>query len=147
MTKESQRYSTPSQYKKNKSNSSPGRYTLCNRTNCSCYKAALTESTFHSTVTQEKITLFSNSSCKTNNCIYLVTYGICRIQHVGHTSTPFSKWLNIHCSWCTAGKNCPVTRHEKSKGNPFDSIKFQIIDQSVHWSNGLKLVYRIKQLR
>ena len=120
---------------KKKSNSSPGGYTRCNRTNCLCCKAALTESTFQSAVTQEKFTIYSHASCKTQNCIYLLTCGICKIQYVGQTITPFNKRLNNHRSWCTTGKNCPVTRHVKSKGHPFKNFKFQIIDQNVNWSN------------
>ena len=95
----------------------------------------MTESTFQSTVTQETFTIYSNSSCKTKNCIYLLTCGICKIQYVGQTITSFNKRLNNHRSWCTTGKNCPVTRHVKSKGHSFDSIKFQIIDQNDHWNS------------
>ena len=120
---------------KKKSNPSPGGYTRCNRTNCLCCKAELTERTFQSTATQEKFTIYLNFSCKTKNCIYLLTCGVCKIQYVGQTITTFNMRLNNHRSWCRTGKNCPVTRHVKSKGHPFDSFKFQIIDQSEELSS------------
>ena len=112
-----------------------GGYTPCRRvtSNCMCCKAANTSSTFQSSVTKQKYKIYCKTSCKTSNCIYLLTCGTCNIQYVGQTQTPFNERLNKHRSCDTTNKNVPVTRHLRSTGHAFSNIKFQIIEQNSAW--------------
>ena len=130
--------------------SKPGGYNPCNRSNCKCCKAANVASTFRSTTTNESFTIYSNCSCKSSNCIYILTCGICNIQYVGETETAFNMRLNNHRSFFTKNRNCPLTRHLKTTGHSFDTVKFQIIDQNPKWNTStrrLRETFWIHQLK
>ena len=47
-----------------------------------CRRIANDVSKYTSTVTKQSYTIDGNYTCKTNNCIYLVTCGICDKQYV-----------------------------------------------------------------
>ena len=113
--------------------SSPGGYVACKRSNCKCCKEVTPGSVFQSSVTKEKYTIFSTVSCKTENCIYLLTCGTCNIQYVGQTTTTFNLRLNNHRSFNKTEKNCPVTRHLKSTGHLYGDMKIQIIEENLQW--------------
>ena len=52
-----------------------------------CRRIANDVSKYTSTVTKQSYTIDGNYTCKTNNCIYLVTCEICKEQYVGKTTT------------------------------------------------------------
>jgi len=53
-----------------------------------CRRMANGVSKYTSTVTEESYKIDGDYTCETNNCIYLVTCGICDAQYVGKTT----KW-------------------------------------------------------
>ena len=114
-------------------NPSPGCYKQCGRRNCLCCKAANTSSSFISSVTKQNYTIYSNSNCKTENSIYILTCDTCGIQYVGETMDKFNIRLNNHRSSYKTNKNCPLTRHLRSTKHPFDNVTFQIIEVNTEW--------------
>ena len=121
-----------------RSPSTPGGYTPCKRKNCVCCVAANTECKFQSTATSQKYTIFTQTNCKTSNCIYILTCDICKIQYVGETKTTFNLRWNNHRSFYKTNKNCPLTRHLKSNGHPFEKVTFQIIEQNSTWDDAAR---------
>ena len=63
-----------------------------------CRRIANDVSKYTSTVTKQSYTIDGNYTCKTNNCIYLVTCGICEEQYVGKTTTSMRKRHGFHRS-------------------------------------------------
>ena len=56
-----------------------------------CRRIANDVSKYTSTVTKQSYKIDGNYTCETNNCIYLVTCGICDEQYVGKTTTSMRK--------------------------------------------------------
>ena len=56
-----------------------------------CRRIANDVSKYTSTVTKQSYMIDGNYTCKTNNCIYLVTCGICEEQYVGKTTKSMRK--------------------------------------------------------
>ena len=56
-----------------------------------CRRIANDVSKYTSTVTKQSYTIDGNYTCKTNNCIYLVTCEICKEQYVGKTTMSMKK--------------------------------------------------------
>ena len=63
-----------------------------------CRRIANDVSKYTSTVTKQSYTIDGNYTCKTNNCIYLVTCGICEEQYVGKTTMSMKKRHEDHRS-------------------------------------------------
>ena len=61
-----------------------------------CRRIANDVSKYTSTVTKQSYTIDGNYTCKTNNCIYLVTCGICEEQYVGKTTMSMKKRHGNH---------------------------------------------------
>ncbi|XP_071177436.1 uncharacterized protein [Mytilus edulis] len=76
-----------------------GCYKQCGRRNCKCCKAANTDHSFSSTVTKQRYNIYVTSNCKTENSIYILTCGTCKLQFVGETETTFNIRLNNHRSF------------------------------------------------
>ena len=112
-----------------------GCYKQCGRSNCKCCKAANTDHSFSSTVTKQRYNNYVTSNCKTENSIYILTCGTCKLQYVGETETEFNIRLNNHRSFYTKGRNCPITRHLLRTGHTFDNITFQIIEVNQNWDS------------
>ena len=110
-----------------------GGYKQCGRGNCKCCKVANIETQFISTVTKKNYNIFITSNCKTQNCIYVLTCGTCKLQYVGETETPFNIRLNNHRSFYTKERNCPITRHLLRAGHDFENVTFQIIEKNQNW--------------
>ena len=53
-------------------------------------------SEYTSTVTGEKYKIDGYYTCETNNCIYLVTCGICNMQYVGKTTMSMKRKHECH---------------------------------------------------
>ena len=56
-----------------------------------CRRIANGVSKYTSTVTKQSYKIDGNYTCETNNCIYLVTCGICEEQYVGKTTMSMKK--------------------------------------------------------
>ena len=136
----------------NKTPSVPGGYQPCGRRNCMCCSAANTENTFTSYTTKEKYTIYNTTNCKTKNSIYVLTCETCGLQYVGESETTFNKRLNNHRSYYTTNKNCPLTRHLRAKGHPFEKVRFQIIEVNTNWDTPTRQqrekfwIYQLKTL-
>ena len=63
-----------------------------------CRRIANGISKYTSTVTKQSYTIDGNYTCQTNNCIYLVTCGICEEQYVGKTTRSMKKRHKDHRS-------------------------------------------------
>ena len=63
-----------------------------------CRRIANDVSKYTSTVTKQSYMIDGNYTCKTNNCIYLVTCGICEEQYVGKTTKSMKKRHGEHRS-------------------------------------------------
>ena len=61
-----------------------------------CRRIANDVSKYTSTVTKQSYMIDGNYMCKTNNCIYLVTCGICDKQYVGKTTSRMRKRHTQH---------------------------------------------------
>ena len=61
-----------------------------------CRRIANDVSKYTSTVTKQSYTIDGNYTCKTNNCIYLVTCEICKEQYVGKTTMSMKKRHTKH---------------------------------------------------
>merc|ERR1712030_9077 len=61
-----------------------------------CRRIANDVSKYTSTVTKQSYTIDGNYTCKTNNCIYLVTCEICKEQYVGKTPMSLKKRHKEH---------------------------------------------------
>ena len=61
-----------------------------------CRRIANGVSKYTSTVTKQSYKIDGNYTCETNNCIYLVTCGICDEQYVGKTTRSMRKRHTKH---------------------------------------------------
>jgi hypothetical protein len=66
---------------------------------------------FSSTHTGEKIIIYCNANCKTENIIYLLEYVICGLQYIGETKQQLSKRFNGHRSDGNCKSDLPLSRH------------------------------------
>ena len=89
-----------------------------------CRRIANDVSKYTSTVTKQSYTIDGNYTCKTNNCIYLVTCGICEEQYVGKTTRSMSKRHMAHRSEIKAnrfGLGMHFFRHAEKMGINMDT--------------------------
>ena len=86
-----------------------GCYKQCGRSNCKCCKAANTDHSFSSTVKKQRFKIYVTFNCKTENSIYILTCGTCKLQYVSKTETKFNIRLKNHRSFYKKGRNCPIT--------------------------------------
>ena len=63
-----------------------------------CRRIANDVSKYTSTVTKQSYMIDGNYTCQTNNCIYLVTFGICEEQYVGKAAMSILKRDKDHRS-------------------------------------------------
>ena len=61
-----------------------------------CRRIANDVCEYTSTVTKQSYTIDGNYTCKTKNCIYLATCGICDNQYVGKTTMSMRKRHQLH---------------------------------------------------
>ena len=75
-----------------------------------CRRIANGVSKYTSTVTKQSYKIDGNYTCETNNCIYLVTCGICDEQYVGKTTRSMRKRHMKHRSQIKANR-CGLGTH------------------------------------
>ena len=87
---------------------------------------------FRSTHTGEKIIIYCNANCKTENIIYLLECAMCGLQYIGETKQQLSKRLNGHRSDANCKPDLPLSRHLRSTGHhdSFGKLKVTIIDHN-----------------
>jgi hypothetical protein len=90
-----------------------------------------------STHTGEKIIIYCNANCKTENIIYLLECAICGLQYIGETKQQLSKRLNGHRSDANCKPDLPLSRHLRSTGHhdSFGKLKVTIIDHNPKWDD------------
>ena len=71
-----------------------GQCQKCDSRQCmTCINIQCTQK-FSSTHTGEKIIIYCNANCKTENIIYFLECAICGLQYIGETKQQLSKCLN-----------------------------------------------------
>jgi hypothetical protein len=74
-----------------------GRFKTCTDLRCQLWRCSSDTESFNSPVTVRSYRILGNSSCKTNNCIYIISCGVCHKQYIGET-TDLRKRINNHRS-------------------------------------------------
>lgn len=99
----------------------------CGKSRCQVCKHMQTTTIAESTHGNFTHTIHGDLNCDSPNVVYLLECGICAKQYVGQTDTPFRIRFNNHRSHVNTLPNLPLSKHIKSEGHSFDSIKVTLL--------------------
>ena len=101
----------------------------CNKQNCTwCTAIHQRKGWIRSSVTRRTYRISANTTCMTNNVIYLLSCKICKKQYVGETKRSFIVRYKEHRRDIVKKKDSPVAIHFAQKGHTADDIIPTILD-------------------
>lgn len=112
-----------------------GGFRTCSDKRCLLCKHSEDTDTFRSPVTGRNYKIFGNTSCHTNNCIYLISCKACQKQYVGETGD-LRKRINNHRSTIKTKRITePVGEHFNLDGHKWEDMIVVVIDHNQTWSS------------
>jgi hypothetical protein len=90
---------------------------------------------FSSPVTGNSYKILGTTSCRTNNCIYLISCKQCQKQYVGETGD-LRRGINNHRSTIKTKRITePVAEHFNLDGHKWEDMTVIVIDHNPRWSD------------
>ena len=110
-------------------------FKTCHDNRCLLCKHSNETSNFSSTTTGRSYKILQSTSCKTNNCVYLITCKVCQKQYVGETGD-LRRRINNHRSTIKTKKlREPVGEHFNLEGHKWEDMSVVVIDHNPDWSD------------
>ena len=111
-----------------------GGFKTCRDLRCQLCRYSSDTESFSSPVTGRSYRILGNFSCKTNNCIYLISCDVCHKQYIGET-TDLRKRINNHRSSIRTKKDLPVATHFNGNNHRWEDMSIMVIDHDPRWSD------------
>lgn len=112
-----------------------GGFKTCSDTRCLLCKHSTNADSFKSPITGRTYKIFGNTSCRTDNCIYLISCKVCSKQYVGETGD-LRRRINNHRSTIKTKKvKEPVGEHFNTSGHKWEDMTVLVIDHNPHWTD------------
>ena len=111
-----------------------GGFKTCTDLRCQLCRYSSDTESFRSPATGRSYRILGNFSCKTNNCIYLISCDVCHKQYVGET-TDLRKRINNHRSSIRTKKDLPVATHFNGNNHRWEDMSIMVIDHDPRWSD------------
>lgn len=100
----------------------------CQKPRCKVCAHMTTATVAASTASDFFCKIKGNFSCDSSNVIYLVECGVCKLQYIGQTETPFRVRFNNHKSHTKSLPNLPLSKHVAIPGHSFENIAATILE-------------------
>lgn len=102
----------------------------CGKGRCKVCKHMQTTTVAESTHSNFKHKISGALDCDSNNVIYLLECGVCNMQYVGQTDTPFRIRFNNHRSHVRSLPGLPLSKHVALKDHNFEGIKVTLLENN-----------------
>ena len=112
-----------------------GGFTTCTDKRCLMCKFSGPTDTFSSPITGNSYKILGTTSCRTNNCIYLISCKQCQKQYVGETGDLRRRINNHRSTIKTKRITEPVAEHFNLDGHKWEDMTVIVIDHNPRWSD------------
>ena len=111
-----------------------GGFKICTDGRCLMCKHSASTDSFESHVTGRSYKILGDTSCHTNNCIYLISCKVCGKQYVGETGDLRRRINNHRSTIKTKRIQEPVAEHFNLAGHKWQDMSVVVIDHNAHWT-------------
>ena len=112
-----------------------GGFRTCSDTRCLLCKHSSDADDFSSPITGRTYKIFANTSCRTDNCVYLINCKFCQKQYVGETGD-LRRRINNHRSTIKTKKiKEPVGEHFNLDDHKWEDMMVLVIDHNPNWTD------------
>ena len=112
-----------------------GVFKICTDGRCLMCKHSASTDSFESHVTGRSYKILGDTSCHTNNCIYLISCKVCGKQYVGETGDLRRRINNHRSTIKTKRIQEPVAEHFNLAGHKWQDMSVVVIDHNTHWTD------------
>ena len=112
-----------------------GGFKTCSDKRCLMCKHTSSTNSFESPVTGRSYRILGETSCRSDNCIYLISCKICQKQYVGETGDIRRRINNHRSTIKTKRVQEPVAEHFNLEGHSWEDMTVVVIDHDIHWTD------------